>query len=182
LVIRPWRLDEADRFFDIYRRVEVTRWFARTPMQDRREAVERIERNIAQLAADPRLGAWAVVERAYGVPVGTVILRPLPDGAGEIEIGWHLHPDRWGRGFATEAAAAVLARGFAGGLSEVWAVTDPGNRPSIAVCQRIGMRLLGITRRWYHEPSLMFWAGSRSDQEPSLRPDEPPPSLSDGAL
>jgi RimJ/RimL family protein N-acetyltransferase len=117
LVIRPWRLDEADRFFDMYRRVEVVRWFAARPMQDRREAVERIEHNIARLAADPRFGAWAVVERSSGVPAGTVMLKPVPDGDGEIEIGWHLHPDRWGRGFASEAAGALLKRGLADGLA-----------------------------------------------------------------
>jgi RimJ/RimL family protein N-acetyltransferase len=175
LIVRPWRLDEADRFFDIYRRVEVVRWLAATPMQDRREAVERIERNIAQLAADPRFGAWAVVERSSGVPAGSVLLKPLPDGDGEIEIGWQLHPDRWGRGFAAEAAAALLKRGFADGLEEVWAVTDLDNDRSAAVCRRIAMRLLGVTHRWYQQRSLMFWVGSRPGQEPSLRPDEPPP-------
>jgi hypothetical protein len=35
------------------------------------------------------------------------------------------------------------------------------------------MHLLGVTHRWYHEPSLMFWAGTRDDQQPSLSPDEP---------
>jgi RimJ/RimL family protein N-acetyltransferase len=146
-------------------------------MRDRREAVERIERNIAQLAADPRFGAWAVVERSSGLPAGTVILKPLPDGDGEIEIGWHLHPDRWGMGFATEAAVALLKRGFADGLEEVWAVTNLDNHRSVAVCRRIGMRLLGITHRWYQQPSLMFWVGSNPGQQPSLRPDEPAPLL-----
>jgi RimJ/RimL family protein N-acetyltransferase len=176
LIIRPWRVEEADRFFDIHRRIEVARWLTGTPMMDRAEAVERIERNLAQLAADSRFGAWAVVERSSGVPAGTVLLKPLPDGEGEIEIGWHLHPDSWGRGFASEAAAAVLAHGFADGLEEVWAVTKLDNRRSVAVCQRIGLRLLGVTHRWYHQPSLMFWAGSHPGQQPSLRPDQPAPS------
>ena len=42
--------------------------------------------------------------------------------------------------------------------------------------RRIGMQLLGITHRWYHEPSLMFWTGSRPGQEPSLTPDQPAPA------
>lgn len=88
-------------------------------MLDRKEAVERIERNLTQLAADPRFGRWAVVSRSSGISVGTVILQPLPDGDGEVEIGWHLHPDSWGKGFASEAAGAVLGRGFADGLPEV---------------------------------------------------------------
>jgi RimJ/RimL family protein N-acetyltransferase len=179
LVIRPWRLDEVDRFVEIYRRPEVVRWFPASPMMDHQEAVERIERDLAQLGANPRLGRWAVVDRSTAIPVGTVILQPLPDGDGEVEIGWHLHPDSWGKGFASEAAGAVLERGFADGLPEVWAVTHLDNHRSAAVCRRIGMQLLGITRRWYHEPSLVFWAGSRPDQQPSLAPDAPPPARSD---
>ena len=42
--------------------------------------------------------------------------------------------------------------------------------------ERIGMRLLGVTHRWYHAPSLMFWVGARVDQTPSLDPDEPAPA------
>lgn len=175
LVIRPWRLNEADRLFDLRRRMEVVKWLSTPPkpMVHPDEAVARIERWSADLAADPRFGAWAAVERASGVPAGTVLLKPLPDGDGEVEIGWHFHPDSWGKGLATEGAGALLARGFAGGLDEIWAVTHLDNDPSAAVCRRIGLRLLGITHRWYHEPSLMFWAGVREAQQPSLDPDRP---------
>ncbi len=176
VIVRPWRPDEADSLFDIHRRIEVVRGWGGTPMGERREATQMIERYSNELASDPRFGFWAVVARASGVPVGTVLLKPLPNGAGEIEIGWRLHPDWWGRGLASEAAAAVLGRGFADGLEEVWAVTLPDNHRSVRVCRRIGMRLLGVTHRWYHEPSLMFWIGSRPDQEPSLGPDEPLPA------
>jgi RimJ/RimL family protein N-acetyltransferase len=176
LVVRSWRLDEADRFFDIYRRPEVTRWIGAEPMQEFSEATGMIERNLKRLEADSRFGSWAVVDRSTRVPVGSVLLKPLPDGEGEVEIGWQLHPDSWGNGFASEAAGAVLERGFADGLPEVWAVMYLNNHRSAAVCRRIGMQLLGITCRWYHEPSLMFWTGSRPGQEPSLGPDEPAPA------
>jgi RimJ/RimL family protein N-acetyltransferase len=174
LVVRLWRLDDADRFFDIYRREEVTRWIGAEPLQDRSEAIELIERILAQLDdTDSRFGSWAVVDRSNGVPVGGVGLKPLPDGEGEIEIAWNLHPDSWGNGFASEAAAAVVARGIAQGLPEVWAVTYLDNHRSAAVCRRIGMQLLGVTHRWYHRPLLMFWTGTSPGQEPSIEPDQP---------
>lgn len=175
VIIRPWRLHEADRLFDLLRRMEVVKWLGRVPkpMRDRDEALASIERWAASLAADPRFGAWAAVERSSGVAAGTVLLKPLPDGDGEIEIGWHFHPDSWGKGLASEAAGALLAHGFSEGLDEVWAVTHLDNQRSGAVCRRIGMRLLGVTHRWYHEPSLMFWAGAHDEQHPSFAPDEP---------
>jgi RimJ/RimL family protein N-acetyltransferase len=175
LVVRPWRLDDADRLFDIFRRREVVRWVGAEPMADRREATAMIERMFAQLDPEAGFGSWAVVNRSTGVPLGGVGLKPLPDGDGEVEIFWHFHPDSWGNGFASEAARAVLARGFAGGLAEVWAVTYLDNRPSGAVCRRIGMQLLGVTSRWYHRPFLMFWAGAHPGQKPSLEPDQPAP-------
>jgi RimJ/RimL family protein N-acetyltransferase len=145
LLIRPWRLEEADRLFDLLGRIEVVRWLGRParPMAQLDEAVSRIERWATELAADPRFGAWAAVERSSEVPAGTMLLKPLPDGEGEVEIGWHFHPDSWGKGLASASGAAVLARGFASGHEEVWAVTDLDNHASVAVCRRIGMRLLG---------------------------------------
>lgn len=41
--------DEADRLFDIYRRSDVVRWIGAEPMQDGREAIELIERNLMRL-------------------------------------------------------------------------------------------------------------------------------------
>ncbi len=162
--------------YDMLRRIEVARWIGGKVMTSREEARVRIDRYAAALAVEPRLGAWAVVERASGTVAGTVLLQRLPDSEGEVEIGWHFHPDSWGQGFASEAAGALRLRSISDGLTEVWAVTHLDNDRSIRVCQRMGMRLLGVTDRWYHEPSLMFWAGSREDQRPSLLPDRPSPT------
>ncbi len=175
VILRPWRLDEADRFFDMHRHEEVARWIGEQPMVDRAEAEADIRWTLDHLAADPRFGWWAVVERAVGVPAGTVLLKPLVDGAAEIEIGWHLHPDSWGRGLATEAARALLARGFGLGLAEIWAVTQPDNHRSARVCEKLGMRLLGTTNRWYNQTFLMFWMGAHAAQQPTLAPDHPVP-------
>lgn len=173
LVIRPWRPDEVDRFYDMRRRMAVARWIGGRPLTNRRDAIALLERLRAELALDPRFGAWAIVDRGTQIPAGTVLLKALPDGDGEVEIGWHLHPDSWGRGFATEAATAILARGFALGLDEIWAVTHPDNRRSIRVCGKLGMTELGLTHRWYHEPSVMFWAAAKPGQQPSIKPDQP---------
>jgi RimJ/RimL family protein N-acetyltransferase len=173
LIVRPWHPDEADRLFDVLSRMDVVRGLGPSarPLKERAEAVALIERWTAGYGGGPTLGAWAIIERSSAVPAGTVLLRPAPDGDGEIEIGWSLHPDSWGKGLATEAASAVLGRAFAAGLQEVWTSVLPDNDRSAAVCRRIGTRLLGLSSRWYHEPGLIFWAGARDGQEPSLAPD-----------
>jgi len=69
---------------------------------------------------------------------GTAGLRPLEDLG--LEIFYSLAPGSWGRGYATEAARAVLAHALGPlGLPEVLAEVDEGNAASIAVIERLGM-------------------------------------------
>ena len=57
------------------------------------------------------------------------------------EIGWTLHPNFAGRGYAAEAARAVLDIAFTQlRLHRVYAELDPRNHASIALCKRLGMR------------------------------------------
>jgi RimJ/RimL family protein N-acetyltransferase len=146
LTLRAWTTSPEDiaRLTDIYGRDEITRWVGGTPTVPPAELVSRW----AQVnALDERYGCWAV-ESPDG-PAGTVLFKPLPNGVGEVEVGWHLHPDSWGRGYATEAARAVIERGFGAGVPEVYAVVRPGNTASTAVCRRLGMQPIGLFRRWY---------------------------------
>ena len=150
LVVRDWDEGDVDRVYDIYRRWEVSRWLGAQPkaMPDRDAAARAIER-WKQRSTGPTYGIWAVVEWANGVIAGTVMLSPLPGDGGEVEVGWHFHPDAWGRGLATESARGAIDRGRAAGLTEIYAVVRPDNEPSLAVCRRLGMRPLGLTDRWY---------------------------------
>jgi RimJ/RimL family protein N-acetyltransferase len=147
LRLRSWTTDPDDvaRLADLYGRVEVHRWIGGTPSVSPAELVDRWA---TVSALDERYGAWAI-ERPDGVVAGTVLFKPLPNGVGEVEVGWHLHPDSWGHGYATESARAVIDRGFRAGVPEVYAVVRPGNAGSIAVCRRLGMEPLGRLRRWY---------------------------------
>jgi RimJ/RimL family protein N-acetyltransferase len=125
-------------------------------MTDREEAIGCVERWRALNAEDSLEGRWAVERRADGVVAGTVILVRLPDGDGELEVGWHLHPDSWGQGLASEAARAVLGHAFGRGVDEVFAVVRPDNAASLAVCRRIGMEPLGRTDRYYGSELELF--------------------------
>jgi RimJ/RimL family protein N-acetyltransferase len=147
LRLRSWTHSPADvaRLTDLYGRHEVTRWLGGTPSVPPEELVTRWA---AVHARDERFGCWAIEVPGHAV-AGTVLIKPLPNGVGEVEVGWHLHPDSWGHGYATEAARAVIRRGFEAGLPEVYAVVRPGNEASLAVCRRLGMAPLGRMRRWY---------------------------------
>jgi RimJ/RimL family protein N-acetyltransferase len=159
LLIRPWRHEDADRLLDIQTRVEVVKWLSDGDpvlMKDLDEAHGRIDR-YARLGGGPPLGFWAIERVADGLVVGSVLLLTLPNAeAGEVEIGWHLHPDSWGHGYASEAARAVLAHGFEAGLPEITAVSHTDNHPSQAVMRRLGMEDRGIVEKWYAGESACF--------------------------
>jgi RimJ/RimL family protein N-acetyltransferase len=63
------------------------------------------------------------------------------------DLGWSLNPDFWGKGYASEAAAAVIAFGFERlGLQRIYATADVENTASQRVMARLGMRKEGEFR------------------------------------
>jgi RimJ/RimL family protein N-acetyltransferase len=165
LIVRPWTHDESDvdRIFDTYSRWEVARWLGATPraLVAREEADAAVDRWAGRASADGRFGVWAIEVRDTGTVAGTVLLVNLPESE-EIEVGWHLHPDSWGFGYATEAARGAIAKGLAQGLSEIYAVVRPDNERSLAVCRRLGLTHLGRSDRWYGQTLEVFRTGSAS--------------------
>lgn len=161
LVLRPWRSEDVAAVFDIYSRWEVARYLGRTPAA--MTAFAQAEASLARWAAipGPLHGVWAIVPRDAAAPIGSALLKLLPLSgdagvSGDTEIGWHLHPDAWGKGYATEAARGLLAHAWEGGLDEVFAVTYPENTASRAVCRRLGMAHLGSTDRYYDVTCELF--------------------------
>ncbi|HET8604642.1 MAG TPA: GNAT family N-acetyltransferase [Marmoricola sp.] len=172
LVLRPWRVEEADRLLDIQSRLEVMRWLGDGPPV-LLETVDQARRRIGryrEISAAPPIGIFAVEVRATGIVAGSAMLLPLSEDAGrdapgDVEVAWHLHPDSWGHGYATEAAGALLAEGFATGLPEIHALTHLANDRSIAVCRRLGMEDLGERETaWYSGRWRVF--RSRSPERP----------------
>src|SRR5215210_2180159 len=89
-------------------------------------------------------GLWAVVEKTSERMIGFAgICHPLwlPGWERTVEVGWRLHRDVWGRGYATEAGSAALRHGFGQlELAEIVAIIDPANERSAAVAERLGMK------------------------------------------
>ncbi|MGW5663000.1 GNAT family N-acetyltransferase [Streptomyces sp. NPDC003758] len=86
---------------------------------------------------------WSVLD-GTGEVIGFTGAQPWPrewGPKGEIEIGWRLGRAHWGKGYVTAAARVTLERVRAAGVSGVVAMVDSRNTRSIAVTQRLGMRL-----------------------------------------
>lgn len=101
----------------------------------------------------------AIETRAEGEMIGDCGIRLAEAGARVAEMGYELAPERWGRGYATEAARAILAFGFTAlGLHRVWASCIADNAASAHVLEKLGLRWEGQLRevafykgRWWDE-------------------------------
>jgi RimJ/RimL family protein N-acetyltransferase len=106
-----------------------------------------LEQTLAMVARDVAhwerhgFGMWMVRDRDSGALIGRVGLQHTEvDGEVAVEVGWILDPAGWGRGLASEFAAAALDVAFSRlGLDEVVAFTLPHNAASRGVMRRLGL-------------------------------------------
>lgn len=175
LTIRPWHVRDAERLFAIRTIPDVAKWLSKpdawTHIDEAFEAIGRWSKVIDERGV---LGHWAVVPHDRP-PVGSVSLHLTPDGA-ETTIGWYLHPDSSGHGYAREAAQALLHAALRpGGVDRIWALMWPQNEASAKVALAVGMTDLGVVDDpWYGEPaeptSRVFCSYAEGDVPADLRP------------
>lgn len=141
LMLRPFWDDDFARFAAINADPEVMRFF---PKPLNRQESDALIARIMMHFAKHGFGLWAV-EAPGGVSplVGMVGLSTVPADlpcAPAVEVGWRLGKAWWGRGYATEAAAAALRDGVERcGIRHFVSFTAEINTPSRAVMERLGM-------------------------------------------
>jgi RimJ/RimL family protein N-acetyltransferase len=86
------------------------------------------------------LGYWSVFERSQPDRfIGYLGLFPVPGRSERMELSYRFHTAAQGRGFAREAALALVAHGFSDlSIDEIEIRTHPGNKASLALAERLG--------------------------------------------
>jgi RimJ/RimL family protein N-acetyltransferase len=146
LELRPFAPADLDDLLVVFGDPDVMRFVGsgRRPLD--RERLAESQGRVVEHWREHGFGPLAVVERATGRLVGEAGLQVL-EGGPEVEVTYTLARAVWGRGYATEAARAVLAWGFAGlGLGRIVAVSYPQNAASLRVIAKLGMRPAGEQR------------------------------------
>lgn len=168
LKLRPWTLDDVDAAFALYGDPEVTRYLGtgayETDIETQRDhlakAIERYE-----VLGLEGYGFWAAEEKSTSQVIGSMLLKPLALADGqeprkedpEIEVGWHLAKRYWGMGFGTEMGRAGIEHGFGTvGLERIYAVAYPENVASVRIMQKLGMRSMGETERYYRSLLALY--------------------------
>jgi ribosomal-protein-alanine N-acetyltransferase len=138
LLLRPAREDDLELLHEILSNARAMTYWSSPPHADIGQS-----RKWLQSMIDIRLpeGEDFIIEHE-GQLIGKAGLWRFP------EIGFILHPDYWGRGFASEALGFVLGRALeAHGLPKVDADVDPRNEDSLKLLRRLGFRETGRKER-----------------------------------
>ena len=186
LVLRPWQADDVPRIVEIMAD-EAMHEFLALPHPYTKESAAQF---VGELAARPREDgtglSCALVERAGGRVVGSALLRL----GTEPEIGYWVAGDAQGRGYATEATAALAAWGFERGLPRIGLLCEVHNLASARVALGAGFRFEGVSRDGFvgggyadvpeRRGDLARFARLAGDPAGPIRPAFPP--LADGEL
>jgi RimJ/RimL family protein N-acetyltransferase len=142
LVLRAFEESDLDALYKAHSDVEVARWLYNEP-RTLEQARDLLGRKIAgELLAEGDWLSSAVIERGTGNFVGDVALHWVSEEHKTGEIGFIFDPDYQGRGYATDAARALVDFAFDGmGFHRVIGRTEARNVASARVLEKLGMRL-----------------------------------------
>jgi RimJ/RimL family protein N-acetyltransferase len=106
-------------------------------------------------------GRWAVIYKEHDALVGWCGLSYL-ENTGDVEIGYGIAKPYWGKGLASEAAAAAIKYGFEQlRLDRIVAVAWPDNITSQRVMEKLGMKYVKLAR--FYNAEMVYYAISREE-------------------
>ena len=148
-----WRDGDVDLAVQLWGDPEVTRFICAAGVFTKRDILRRLA---VEVQNDREFGVqyWPFFERSTGELIGCCGLRPFKGEARCYENGFHLRKKYRGKGYATEAATAVIAYGFEGLLAErLCAGHHPQNEVSRKLLAKLGFKCVGTD---YYEPTGLY--------------------------
>lgn len=146
LILRPLQVGDCFDMYDYAKRAEVTKYLTWSPHVD----LEHTKEYLKYIKKHYRLGDfydWAVVVADENRMIGTCGFTRFHFEHDSAEIGYVLHPDYHGKGYATEAVSKVIGFGFDNLLlNRIEAKYIIGNDASRRVMEKCGMHFEGVRR------------------------------------
>jgi RimJ/RimL family protein N-acetyltransferase len=138
LILAPWQAADWTALRPIATDPEVMRYITGgVPWTD--EQIQAFVDRQVKVYRERGFCRWKLVEKASAALIGFCGVGFWKDST-EPEIGWWLGRRWWGRGLATEAAAAALQDAFErAGLDRLISVAERENRASIRIMQKLGL-------------------------------------------
>ena len=168
LVLGPFRADDAPVLERLAGAREIADTTISIPHPYTRADAERFIAFQREAASRGDETVFGIRLRAGGELLGCVSLREIDRVHLQAELGYWIGVPHWGRGYATEAAQAVVGYGFGTlGLNRIYAHHMARNPASGRVLERVGMRREGVlrqrVRKWGRFEDVVVYAVLRDD-------------------
>jgi RimJ/RimL family protein N-acetyltransferase len=143
------KMADLDRLAELWSDAETMRFISPDAPWTRQQVQERLERSV-RICNERGIAFWTVIEKSNSTIIGQGGLTPISFKGDEIELGYRLGRDFWGKGYATEIARASIDYGFETlKFDRLVAVCYEGNLGSRRVLSKAGFRELGESDDYY---------------------------------
>lgn len=162
LLIRPYTTEDLPFLESLVSDPRVVRFIGNGKPRTTEGARMFFNWNLSHMKEDQLFGLQVLVEKESGELIGHAGLVPQEvDGVTEIEVGYWIAPAYWGKGFATEAAAAFRDAAFER-LNEdrIIALIYPDNIASCRVAEKLGMHIWKKIER--HNKEVLVYAKEKT--------------------
>ena len=158
LIFRKFTLEDLPLLIEQRSDPDVSRFLGGTKLQNPEALAKRI-RFYMSCYESHGFGMCAMLWRPTGEMIGSAGLQPL-DGTDEIEVGYSMIKEYWGKGIGTEAARAWLDHGFTEhGLERIVAVAHNENWASRRIMEKLGMTY--EKTEFHYDAECAFYAISK---------------------
>ena len=137
-IIRQFKPEEEEMYLRLFDDERVTQYL---PYRTREEHIKIFRENITETAPGCVTGRWGMFNNDDNDFIGMCLLRVFETGNNDMELGYAMHYNYWGKGIASEMATALLNHmlGIQPGIKFV-AVTELANTGSQRVLEKAGMQ------------------------------------------
>ena len=155
-VIRPVRAADAEALYDIRQRVAPFQGRSDRTLEETRGMYSDMEKR--EPGSEPGWHQFVIEDENRHI-VGDIGVNFDGPGPRQLEIGYSLYPDHWGRGIAADALSSLLQHLFDKyDVHRVVATTGADNERSRALLERLGFRREGAMIESWLEPGEQRWS------------------------
>ncbi len=146
LLLREILPSDEVAWFEMDSNPEVHRYLGNEPVTSI-EQIRQATQSIRQQYSDNGIGRWAVIEKTSGNFIGWSGLKLIKEYENNQinfhDVGYRLHPNYWGKGYATESAKAAIEYGFNQlNLTEIIGMAHQENKASRKVLEKCGLTFI----------------------------------------
>lgn len=154
--LREIKKEDANRIFSYFSSDEVTRYYGQDSFQkieDAENLIELFHKNYSE----KRGIRWGIECKKTNELIGTIGFHLWSPRHKRAEIGYDLHPDNWGHGYAQEAVAEILSYGFnVMELTRIGAVVFIENESSNKLLLKLGFEREGILKSYMYQDGVAY--------------------------